>query len=760
MCLPAMNLGACGLALLTLLSVAAASVAPASAAAPANEVDPWLDRVEQTLAETCAIRKLPIKRPVSIQPMKRFEGGYTKGIGSTVWETEYASAWRDGWCALGIYCAPKGDGPATGDAADEPRGLYDHTANVLYVDPLGDETQSIVAHELVHALQHQNFPALDALHLWYNRDLAAAGNTSLEGGAHVVGWAQSTRDRTRLCLMAPEDRATRRARWWNWNPEDFRAHEIFPHAFGPEAALEALLARGTAGLDALLDDPPLSTLALLRPSLRGPVDFIKLPHETLSQVVSDKNCVVGLTNTAGAVGIWGLLRLHGDATGSDPPRFIDDWTGDRFVHLACPGEDNDELAWLTRWGTAEAASEFAARFRRIAPRITRHGGVLGTHPVATPRGRTVVVATPGLSDVLDPIMDSEVRSFSRYRDWIASGCFPQDVCYEPRARTAPADGAMAESAACSVTTEPSTAFSDWFESLKRARDPSNPRVDDPNALAEAAGRLGVFCAVNTARNTDLKTACRAGYGGVSYLARLENDSDWRLLPHCLEGDEFRRWIRDTFYADADRSFASPAVVPSTHGPALAAAILRREGSPGLDALLASPPLSALRVLRPASDPLVEFIRMPRDELAARGCHVYASDSEGVLGIWNLLMDYGQVPEEDALPRFLLDWLGDRRAFIGCGDDPPTQGWVWTSRWRTSEAAATFVDHYRALDSRATDEASIPTSAQVEEARGTVWLVPPELAGLASVLMDSAEVRSFTDFRDWVDGGCFPQSACN
>ena len=732
----------------------------------AGDDDAWRGLVEQTLAETCAIRKLPIKRPVTVQPMTTFEGGYTKGIGSTVWEDEYADAWRDGWCALGVYCPPKGEGDGaveTDPGAEPPRGLYDYAANVLYVDTEAGDSLRTVAHEFVHALQYQNFPSLGALHLWYNRDVSAAGNTPIEGGAHVVGWSLSAEERIRLCVMTPDDNATKRPRWWDWAPDSLRAHEVFPHAFGPEIALEALLAEGTKGLDALLADPPLSTLAILRPERAGPVHFIKLPVEALAELVSAKDCEVGLRNTAGAVGIWGLLRFHGHAPEgeSKPGRFIDDWAGDRFAHLACPGEDNDELAWLTRWRTAESALEFAERFRRIAAAAAQYGGVLGAPPTAVVQDRDVVVVTPSLAEAVDSISASEVRSFSRYGDWIASECFPQDACYEPERKGDSSPTAIVQDAeSCPLNAAPPAAFADWLATIRRARDTSARRIDNPDKLARDAGRLGVFCTTNMAQNTDSKNACRAGYGGVAYLTRLENDADWRLLPHCLDGGGFRTWLEDTYHAHDERPFASPLVVPLTYGPALAADILKRDGTPGLETLLAAPPMSTLQLLRPDREPSVEFIRMPRAELAERGCRVHATNSQGVLGIWNLLMDYDEAPEEAALPPFLLDWLGDRQSFIRCGDDSRPNGWVWISRWRSPEAARTFAAHYQAIAPMASDETGFSSSPRVEVDQETVWIVPPALAALTPVLRDAVDVRAYADFRDWVDDGCFPQEACN
>ena len=717
--------------------------------------------VEQTIADTCAIRKLPIQRAVEVRPMTTFEGGYTKGIGSTVWEEYYAEAWRDGWCAVGVYCDTQDEAEGTGTtASDRPRGLYDHTANVLYVNTESDDFHSTVAHEFTHALQHQNFPALNALHLWYNRDLAAAGNTVIEGGAHVVGWSFRPNQRTQLCMMTPDEGASRQPRWWDWAADDFKAHEMFPHAFGPAISLETLLASGTEGLDAMLANPPLSTLAVLRPAQAGPVDFIRLPVDALQATLPGRNCQIGLRNTVGAVGIWGLLRTHGDATQA-LPEFIDAWTGDRFVHFACPDDNDDEFAWLSRWRSAEAAREFAQRWLGISAAIGRYGGVLRTGLTAHVRDRIVIVVTPGIEEALNLLEGSEVRSFSRYGDWIASDCFPQERCYHRNSDDGSRTGA-ADTGSCPSDAATPPAFADWLSRVRRARDPSVQRIGNAETLAEVAGRLAVFCATNTAGNTDLKTACRASYGGVGYLARLDTDPDWQLLPACLGSDDFRAWLESASYADADRPFASTSVVPTTYGAALAARALEANGTTGLQALLDSPPLSTLAVLRPDLSAPAAFIGMPRAALAEQGCRVDATDTQGVLGIWNLLMDYGEAPEEDALPAFLLDWRGDRQSFIRCGEDgdSATTGWVWISRWDSPAAADTFASHFLSLAASASAETGFSAASRVDVDQDTVWIMAPDIDALTPILKDRVETRAYADFRDWVADGCFPRDNCN
>ncbi len=729
------------------------------AEAGATAAAPWQAAVERTMAETCAIRGLTLKQPVTVRPMSEFDGGYTPGIGSVAWEAEYAETWRAGWCALGVYCARKvenndlGESPLRG-----PQGLYDRKRNALFVKGVSNadgDWRGTVAHELVHALQYHTFPTLNAIHLWQNRDLAAAANAVVEGDAHLVGWWLDPAERYHLCDMAPRDRDTRQPRRWNWTPDGFWAHEGFPHAFGPELALERLLAAGQKGVDALLRKPPLSTLGVLRPHQEGAVEFIKLPDLAAETDAGARKCKAGLTNTAGALGIWGLLLQHGDpdATAAELPEFLDHWLGDRFHHLACSGDHDDELAWLTRWRSADAAQEFADRYRGVATSIPSYGGLLASPPAPFVRGRSVVVATPGLNQAVPSIEHSKVETFSRYSDWIASDCFPDEECYAIDAEAA--SSGRGQEYICATASSPPAEFVDWLDRVRQARRPPPPQ-GELEAVMENTGQLATFCAVNGRRNTDFLQACRAAYNGTKYLVGLLRDTRWQRMPYCFTNGEFRHWIETTYYGEHDRPFAAESIFPGLYGPPLAMSALAGNAGQGLEALASAPPLSTLQVLRPNHPSVVDFIRMPRDQLAALGCEVAASDVRGVLAIWNLLMDYGQAPEEDALPPFLRHWRGDRTAFIRCGE---RAGWAWISRWGNAAAARAFAERYRDLAPLAAQETGLPAvSAQIDGR--TVWVLPPFLKKHEAILRNHTEVREFGTFRKWVADGCFPQVECN
>lgn len=740
-------------------AVAARETALAGGEAGAGEPFDWSDIATRAMADSCAARQLTLKWPVAVRPLAEYGGGYTAGVGSVAWTGDHAETWRAGWCAVGVYCAPpSAKGAAASTRFDAPRGLYSHAQATLYVREPATAAQmrATVAHEVVHALQYQNFPALHAAHLWFNRDVNAAVDAVVEGDAHLVGWSFDAQRRRHLCSVDPQEMARVHRAWWNWTPHAITALEGFPHVFGPGFVLARLVAGGTPGVDASLLDPPLSSLAVLRPGA-GPVDFIALP-EDLARHVTEKKCRDGLANTVGVVGIWGLLALHEEAARAaappatartvlkQMPEFLAQWAGDRFVHLVCQGERDDEFAWLSRWRTPQAAAEFARRFNGVAASAAHTGGVFGTPAAATARATTTLVATPGLAPAADALLRSPVRTFERYSDWVDAGCFP-DECHD-EAEVAAREPQADEPFACGNRAPPPPAFEDWLGRVRQARTRAGELQDEAMSFAlPEAGRLAVFCAVNSRGNADVLAACRAASFGLRHLAALAGDSHWRLLPLCTSDAEYRTQLRPALAnegGDADL----PARELRLRAAGLVAAAFHAGGADGVRRFAAAPPLSTLELLDPDYEGTVGFLHLPPAALAANGCEVLASDVVGASGLWSRLLALGALAPAEGPPAIVRAWRGDRQWYLRCGGET---GWAWASRWADAASAREFASrHLPALnfDANAADAAV--------DGR-TVWAMPAAFAGVEARLRASVETRSFATFEQWRAGGCYPSA---
>ena len=703
--------------------------------APAHADSASTAAVAETIAATCALRGLTAKRPIVVRPMSERRGGYTPGLGHVVWGEAEAERWRAGWCAVGIYCAGS-DADAPASPMRGPPGLYNAAKDTVFVRDLGTpDSVGTIAHETVHALQHQHFPSVWKPYPWHSRDLSSAVNAAIEGDAHLIGWWFHPTERIDLCALDPLTASAAEAHRQQWQPQAHSAHEGLPHVFGPALALGRWLEDGVAGVNDLLRNPPLSSRDVIKGGPARPVAFIALPEGLLSPELKKRGCEVGLTNTVGALGIWGLLALHDDEDEEAAPDLIDHWLGDRFLHVACSGERDDELAWVTRWQSADAARRFGKRYRAMTASVLAHGGQLAAAPVPLRRERTVVVVTPGLRDNLDALFAAEVRTFADFDAWLASGCFPQTKCNATPKPAAPPEVEI--NPGCGGEAAPARRLDRWLARVRRAQGGSPAMATQLGAVQAARHTLAPLCTAQTGTgNEDFAQACNAAYWGTTtwlqrHCAAEPPPATWTESPHPEPQDD--RW----------QAFAHH------YGALLAEHRLAENGIDGLIALATEPPLSTLAVLQ--ADVPVDFIRMPSGPLAVPGCAVTSSHTSGALGLWLWLAETGAVADAPEPPAFLLDWRGDRMAQVRCGED---EGSVWLTRWASEAAAARFAS---LVPSETPPERLVQRTAA-----GThmVWLSRAEFVAVKRAIQEGTEIRTYATFGAWLDGGCFPQAACD
>jgi hypothetical protein len=345
---------------------------------------------------------------------------------------------RDGYAALGLL-------PPDLDLVDElvtltareAAGIYSPRSRTLFVvESEGDPNDPnaltpVVVHELVHALQHQHFPEPMQLMsaLRSQDDVSTALSGLLEGDASLTMFAampsaeRTLHDAERARVFLYRE-AARPGSALALGPRFLAASLIFPYADGTVLAAHHFEAGGNAGLDRALADPPLSSLRVLFPDDTAPVEFVRLPLETLLARLAPTPCSVGSENTAGANALRVLLEAQPSDAAIDP--LAAEWSGDRFAQLDCGGKW--ELVWLTRWRSADAAEAFAARYRTLAPGIAARAPLSGPAEVAVD-GRTALVVTPGVRAQTEWLRGaSEVRGYGSFADWLRDGCFPESGC--------------------------------------------------------------------------------------------------------------------------------------------------------------------------------------------------------------------------------------------------------------------------------------------------------------------------------------------
>jgi hypothetical protein len=253
--------------------------------------------------------------------------------------------------------------------AEQVAGYYDPETGVLYGVQGGDRTQLrlVMAHEMVHALQHQYLP-LDSLMLQQgDGDRLAASQAVLEGHATIAS----------IRILAPQADILNSADFWDSYRDQVRNQQrimpvfakaplilreglIFPYLGGAEFMRWWAANRKEAlPIGALI---PVSTEQVLHPDRYAGQD---LPVRV---AFADSSTNVMYEDTLGELETQILLAvLRGAESASlDSPL---GWGGDRYRVYRTP--DGPALVWLTAWdGQAQAdrfrermASGFVARAR-------------------------------------------------------------------------------------------------------------------------------------------------------------------------------------------------------------------------------------------------------------------------------------------------------------------------------------------------------------------------------------------------------------
>jgi len=253
--------------------------------------------------------------------------------------------------------------------------------------------EMVLAHELVHALQHQHHP------FWFDHgaflrahaDAATALQAALEGDATLYGFLavdvpppEPERFRDRL----EQGLAQRAAHASGLGPSAFasappllRASLFFPYANGYALAWRE-------GRE-LLMAPPISTEQVLHADRRH--EAFEAIDLAAGRAALPGGCRVVDENSAGELAI--SLLLAELAPGTEPPAWSG-WDGDRYLAARCDGRR--ELVWITHWDEERDAVEFERAYARAAPGVAARAGFADA-PAIVRRGREVVIASPGVA---------------------------------------------------------------------------------------------------------------------------------------------------------------------------------------------------------------------------------------------------------------------------------------------------------------------------------------------------------------------------
>jgi hypothetical protein len=240
-------------------------------------------------------------------------------------------------------------------------GFYDDATHVLYVVELFDIekpfTRLILAHELCHALQDQNF-SFDRLplHAEENDDQQLAILSIIEGDAMVftVDYMQRISPLSML-LEIPSVLALDQSRFGN-APYSIQQLLLFPYVQGSAFVQEVIRERGESGRNDLFRDYPRSSAQILRPER-----YFSSRDEPTTVTLADLSQLLGtrwrlaFSNVMGEFLTRVLFEIHLDAARALSAS--EGWKGDRFA-LYVNNADGHALLWQSVWKSERDAVEF------------------------------------------------------------------------------------------------------------------------------------------------------------------------------------------------------------------------------------------------------------------------------------------------------------------------------------------------------------------------------------------------------------------
>ena len=373
--------------------------APVATAAPGWEepAAEELPLVAKVLERLAAVRGLPVKRPVKTSVLGR-EEMLAKIRAKVDDEIPKDVVEHQGELVVGLELVPASFDFVEGVyelIGDRVAGFYDPEADAMYLADDLDRENAILtlAHELVHALQDQNFPAESMLEYKPgDSDRTAAGHALLEGEAVAAmldvvasGAEKMTPEGLRESFSASAEAST----VGNAAPPFLKSSLTAPYVDGFTAILALRARGGWKAVDEVWRALPESTEQLLHlEKLAAREPPVVVPPPTIAPLGAGWRAV--LDDVMGEQGL--RLAFEEWTTRADAARAAAGWGGDRYVIARSDSGSARKLAVAMdmRFDAQRDADEVARVLRKRFGAACRERAALG--PVAwRQRGKAIGV---------------------------------------------------------------------------------------------------------------------------------------------------------------------------------------------------------------------------------------------------------------------------------------------------------------------------------------------------------------------------------
>jgi hypothetical protein len=257
---------------------------------------------------------------------------------------------------------------------EQAAGAYDPRRKTMFIAdwPTEEMQKMVLAHELTHALQDQNFDLEKFLHAARSNDDATNARQAVAEGYAMAAMMQHLVEPVELAslpslepLMAGiiHQRLEEFPAFSN-APLFFRMQALFPYVQGMGFMQRGLQLGGWKRLNAFFSSPPSTTKEIFEPAVyfdQQPLPTISLPQPPSLEGVPGLKVLT--ENNVGELGYYSLL---GQFISEDEAKTVGTgWLADRYILYEGPDANQFALVARTRWTSSETALAFFRDYHSI-----------------------------------------------------------------------------------------------------------------------------------------------------------------------------------------------------------------------------------------------------------------------------------------------------------------------------------------------------------------------------------------------------------
>ena len=298
--------------------------------------------------------------------------------------------------------------------SEQAWALYDFKRRNLYLADWAprDALEYALVHELVHAVDDQNFNLLKYMQSTREAESQVARLAAVEGQASWVmtEWAMRQSGKSlegnRILAIATASATRFEAQQfpvYDSTPTYFREVLIFPYTDGLLFQHDMVERFGQDGFKRVFQAPPATTQQILQPELYLTGTVPEPP--ALPRISVPKGYKRVFDGTFGQLDHKILIQHH--LGSEDFGELLDKWRGSQFEILERARTGDAILRYAVRWEYVEVASEYYHLYRQICEKKraglklldsgeSRCEGVVGQHRVVLEQVGTVVQGVEGL----------------------------------------------------------------------------------------------------------------------------------------------------------------------------------------------------------------------------------------------------------------------------------------------------------------------------------------------------------------------------